>query len=111
MARNSSNTKAGPGRKHKQGSDSPKTRKLRYGANLIAAWATLRANEMRAKRKKAGLPRDEHGALTLAGSQVTWENVKPGPREFELGGSTGPDGFTKRTRRIWLAGISAHRGF
>ena len=88
-----------------------KARKLGFGENLIAAWATLRANELRAKRKKAGLPRDEHGALTLTGSEVTWENVTPGPCEYELGGATGPDGFIKRTRRIWLAGISAQRGF
>lgn len=111
--RNTSHTKRGPGREHKQGRDpgDRKVVKLRFGANLMAAWATLRANGLRTKRKAAGLPRDEHGAVTLVGSEVAWENVEPGPREFGLGGSTGPDGFVKRTRRIWLAGISAQRGF
>jgi hypothetical protein len=103
MARNAISTKAGPGRK--------KVRKLRFGDNLLAAWATLRANELRAKRKAQGLPRDEHGALTLTGAEVQWTDMEPDSRHYELGGETGPEAFIKFTRRIWLAGVSAQRGY
>ncbi|MEY2875268.1 MAG: hypothetical protein RLZZ373_2639 [Pseudomonadota bacterium] len=57
--------------------------------------------------------RDAHGALTLTGSTTEFVDCKPEPanRWYELGGSAGPDGFTKTARRIWLAGISAQRGY
>lgn len=69
-----------------------------------------------AARKRADLRdvpklRDEHGVITLTGAATEFVDCKPDSRWYELGGSSGPDGFTKIARRIWLAGISAQRGY
>jgi hypothetical protein len=94
---NGSNTKRGPGRIPVQGNGT-KTAKQRaagsYGAGLIAAGAAKRREAL---AKKSGL-RDENGAYTCVGRQPL---IDHGP------------GFLKyrEPRRMWLAGISAQRGF
>lgn len=77
-----------------------------YGLGL------LQPERRRQQQRMARLhPRDENGAVTLTGSTTLFEDATPGPGWFELGGSSSPAGFTKTARRIWLAGISAQRGF
>ena len=75
-------TKRGPGRIHKDGAfRNGKTKKMGFADAVMNAAAKKRAGAM-----KFGL-RDKHGALTLTGKPIV------GPR------------------RMWLAGISAQRGY
>jgi hypothetical protein len=81
-------------------------RRTRAYAALMAAWAARRV--MKAKL------RNEHGAYTLVGAvyEMEGEDLRPTPSEHLFGGCAGPDGYTSYTaRRIWLAGISAQRGY
>lgn len=83
---NPSATKSGPGRyaKHgKPGSSLDTPRPIRAYVALMAAWAQKRVT-------KAPL-RDEHGAYTVVGRK------------------TASNGET--IKRMWLAGISAQRGY
>ncbi len=69
------------------------------------------AAKKRADLREVPKLRDEHGVITLTGVVCEFVDCKPDSRWYELGGSSGPDGFTKYARRIWLAGISAQRGY
>ena len=110
-SKRASATKRGPGRygQHgKPGNRTSKARPVRAYKALMDAWASRRAT-------KAAL-HDEHGAVTLVGSvyEMEGENLQPTSREYLFGGSVGPggSGHTQYTaRRIWLAGISAQRGY
>lgn len=76
-----------------------------YGEGL------LQPQRRRNQAKQRG-PRDENGAITLVGATVEFGDYRPDPaRWFETGGGTHPDGFVVTARRIWLAGISAQRGY
>ena len=88
-AKRPSATKSGPGRYHSP-VNSGKAKKTNFAAALMAHWAAKRAESN--KHKVNHNRRDMHGAVTLTGGK-TWEH--------------GPE----HTRRIWLAGISAQRGF
>jgi hypothetical protein len=104
---NGSATKRGPGRLHVQG-DGTKTmkqRKVRYADGAV------QAQRQRNLAKPLHPLRDEHGAYTLTGSPVEFVDCRPGAGWREIGGSSGPDGFTVTACRIWLAGISAQRGY
>ncbi len=79
-----------------------------YGAGIAAAAARKQRDNLERKGERL---RDKNGALTVTGSLTTFSDLKPGPRYFEFGGSTSPEGFTTHARRIWLAGVSAQRGF
>lgn len=97
--KNQSYTKRGPGRMaHK--SAAPNHGPLTNGKRASA----------KSQQRKHAL-RDGNGAVTLTGCVTEFVDVKPGPGWLELGGSSGPEGFTKTARRIWLAGISAQRGY
>jgi hypothetical protein len=80
-----------------------------YSRGLAKQFNRQRRDAM--ERKKTHPLRDAHGALTLTGTTVEFIDIKPDSRHYELGGSSGPDGFTRTARRIWLAGISAQRGY
>ena len=94
-SKHSSATKSGPGRYSKHGE--PGTRitkqrkKTRAYVALMAAWAS------KVVPKWEG-PRDEYGAYTLVGrnpvTKYTPDNIK-----------------SHMPRRMWLAGISAQRGY
>lgn len=77
-----------------------------YGAAVVQP---LRRKDQQRMEKMH--PRDANGAVTLTGSRIEFIDVDPGQRYFELGGYSGPDGFAKDVRRIWLAGVSAQRGY
>lgn len=104
-------SKSGPGRLHVQGDGKRERKTLKqrqagaYGRGLM--------NHFNRKRQQALRPslRDDNGALTLVGATVSFVDVHPDSRHYVLGGCAGPDGFSKLARRIWLAGISAQRGF
>ncbi len=103
--------KRGPGRFHRDGTPrNGKAKKTNFAAAPMAHWAKKRA-ESKAHIGTNHAICDKHGAVTLAGSTILFENCEPGARWYELGGSSGPEGFTKLARRIWLAGISAQRGY
>lgn len=104
-AKRPSATKSGTGRYH-SAIKSGKAKKTNFAAALVAHWARKRA-DLRDVPKL----RDEHGVITLTGQQREFVDCKPDGRWYELGGSSGPEGFTKIARRIWLAGISARRGY
>lgn len=104
---NGSSTKRGTGRIHVQG-DSQKTAKQRsagaYGAGLIAMWAAKRRDAI---HKAAG---HNQPAWTFVGREVSsvieWdEHGVPitGGRLMHAGCGV--------LRRVWLAGISAQRGY
>lgn len=64
------------------------------------------------KRKQYGHPlRDEHGAITFVGKPYELIGVKPSSREFVIEGGSDHGERFYTVRRIWLAGISAQRGF
>lgn len=80
-----------------------------FGASLVAAWAKNRRDS---KAHVAKHPRNPDGAVTFVGRMYELEGVKPTPREYQFGGGVHDDGVSFHTvRRIWLAGISAQRGF
>lgn len=84
--KNASATKRGPGRFHEAGAPGnklAKPRKVRAYQALLAAWAS--------KRVTKTVRSDAHGSFTWVGR--TWS--------AEAGAG----------RRVWLAGISAQRGF
>jgi hypothetical protein len=82
-------------------------KKTRAYVALMAAWASKRVPKWEG-------PRDEHGAYTLVGSvyEMEGEDLQPTSREHLFGGSVANGGHTQYTaRRIWLAGVSAQRGY
>lgn len=79
-----------------------------YGAGILAAAARKQRDNL--DRNGAHL-RDKNGALTVTGGFTCFVDAEPGTRYFEFGGISSPTGFTKHVRRIWLAGISAQRGY
>lgn len=88
-----------------------KNGKLRgtFGAGLLNAWAKKRRDGF---PKVGGHPRDAHGAVTFVGPAYECVGVEPTSREFVLSGGKEASGERFYTaRRIWLAGISAQRGF
>jgi hypothetical protein len=104
-------TKSGPGRRHKDGTyRNGKAKKTNFAAALQAHWAKKRAGSKAHIGKNLAIC-DKHGAVTLTGSVCRFENCEPGASWYDLGGSAGPDGFTRIARRIWLGGISAQWGF
>ena len=103
-------------RQHREPSSREKLRgSLRRNGKLHGTFAFGVCNAAAVKRAgklaKTYPLRDRNGAYTLTGSAVEFVGHHPGPRWHELGGSAGPGGFTKDARRIWLAGISAQRGY
>lgn len=78
-----------------------------YGQGLMNAWDRKRERE---QAKKHPL-RDDNGAFTMTGATVQFVDCQPGSRYTELGGQSGPEAFFKFARRVWLAGISAQRGY
>lgn len=97
-----SSTKAGPGRYHKQGGGRQDKPTRAYVA-LMAAWAERRVIKP--------TMRDEHGAYTMVGKPYELIGVKPRACEvvIEAGIDHGERFYT--VRRMWLAGISAQRGY
>jgi len=77
-------------------------KRVGYGAALIAHWAD--------KRKQALRPAmsDANGAYTTTGATTAFVDVPRDPRWHHLGGCNDGSWFG---RRIWLAGISAQRGW
>jgi len=55
--------------------------------------------------------RDQHGALTFVGKPCELVGIKPSSREFEIEGGSDHGERFYTVRRIWLAGISAQRGY
>lgn len=100
--RNKHSTKSGPGRRHAQGDGTKKTTKQKsagaYSRGLQNAWNRKRQLRM----AKLHPLRDEHGAITLTGGCQDY--IEIGPYGDFCDASPGP-------RRIWLAGISAQRGY
>lgn len=78
-----------------------------YGQGLLQA--QRRRNQQR--QQAQGGPRDEHGAFTLTGALACFVDIDPGPRWCKTAGYTTPRGFGSEARRMWLAGISAQRGY
>ncbi|HRY90116.1 MAG TPA: hypothetical protein P5163_20090 [Rubrivivax sp.] len=107
-AKHPSATKRGPGRRH-AAVRSGKTKKTNFAAALVAHWAAKRAGSKAHKAKHT--LRDKHGAVTLTGQPCEFVDCRPDGRWYELGGSSGPEGFAVDARRVWLAGISAQRGY
>lgn len=112
--RNASFTKRGPGRMHKQGSGK-REHTLTFAASLLKVLAEKRAEVLRQSRRStlAGIQRNAHGAFTLVGRETEFVDCKPEPanRWYELGRDSAPTYSVIFARRIWLAGISAQRGF
>lgn len=54
---------------------------------------------------------DKHGAFTLTGGRATFVGFNPGPDWFPVAAASGPEGLETTARRVWLAGISAQRGY
>lgn len=83
-----------------------------YG-NAKATSRQLQRDQRRdAFPKVGGHPRDAHGAVTFVGPAYECVGVEPTSREFVLSGGKEASGERFYTaRRIWLAGISAQRGF
>lgn len=84
-----------------------------FGASLVASWAKKRRDS---KAHLAKHPRNAEGAVTFVGPKYDLINVKPTSREFVFAGGvdTQADGDRETfhtVRRIWLGGISSHRGF
>lgn len=87
-----------------------KNGKLRgtFGAGLVNAWAKKRRDAF----PKVGKPRDAHGAVTFVSTPIELVGIAPTSREFVLSGGKEADGESfHAVRRIWLAGISAQRGY
>jgi hypothetical protein len=94
-SKRASTTKRGPGRYATQGTPGnriSKDRPVRAYKALMDAWAQKRVPKWQG-------PRDEHGAYTQVGK------VRTAPSNDH------PDEFDIFPRRIWLAGISAQRGY
>lgn len=70
---------------------------------LMAAFASKRVT-------KPAL-RDDHGAYTLVGGAYTVEGGTPSKSEHVTAAGVGNGEGFYSARRIWLAGISAQRGF
>ena len=106
MAKNASATKSGPGRYHKGGKPASrigKARPVRAYAALMAAWASKRVTKAK--------HRDEHGAYTPVGGTYTIEGGTPSKSEHVMAAGVGDGEGFYTARRIWLAGISAQRGY
>lgn len=70
---------------------------------LMAAWA--------AKRVTKAKLRDENGAITFVGKPYELIGVKPSSREFVIEGGSDHGERFYTVRRVWLAGVSAQRGY
>lgn len=80
-----------------------------YGRALVNYLSNTRRTALEATRKG---PRDAHGAVTLTGNAYHLTGVQPSSREFVLSAAVGDAGpAVHYVRRIWLAGISAQRGY
>lgn len=102
-------TKKGPGRKHADGTKRGGKRSTRFVQGLMNHWAKKRRDAM---PKVGGHPRDTHGAVTFVGLAYECTGAEPTSREFVLSGGKDANGERFYTaRRIWLAGISAQRGY
>lgn len=88
--RQPNSTKAGPGRKHHQGDGTRTAEQKRAGA-MARGMRNVSKRKNLARCKFAG-QHDAHGAITYTGAQ---------PCEPWQG----------QTRRVWLGGISAMRGY
>ncbi|WP_128000382.1 hypothetical protein [Piscinibacter defluvii] len=110
-----SSTKRGPGRTHLQGDGRRLDVRSRYVQGLLNHWAKKRreAAEKSWSNRSMSRPRDAHGAVTLVGKEFELVGVKPTSRDYVLGGGTAFDGEPEYfyCRRIWLAGVSAQRGY
>lgn len=111
--RNPHATKRGPGRKHKSGMyRGGKPGVIRYADALMGAAAAKRAEAL---TKNSKGPRDANGAVTFVGRETEFLDCKPdggvGGRWYELSRESAPAYTVIFARRIWLAGISAQRGF
>lgn len=80
-----------------------------FGKRVRAADALSAA--FAAKRVTKAALRDEHGAVTLVGSRYTIEGGTPSKQEFVFSAGVGDGEGFYTARRIWLAGISAQRGY
>lgn len=102
-------TKRGPGRRHKAGTyRGGKAKKMNFAAALMAHWAAKRAGSR--AHKLAHPLRDAHGAYTVVGPM--FNALDPlNPRPELLDSARHHDAFNGHVRRIWLAGISAQRGY
>jgi hypothetical protein len=80
-----------------------------FGAGIVAAVAK-KLRDSKAHQAKHPL-RDAHGALTLIGSGFELIGVQPTSRDFVISGGQQDGQSFHGCRRIWLAGISAQRGF
>ena len=78
-----------------------------YGLGLLQP--QRRRNQ--ARMEKLRNRRDMHGGFTLTGGRATFVDHNPGTAWFPVGGAVGPCGFEVTARRIWLAGVSAQRGY
>ncbi len=101
-AKHPSATKRGPSRYH-SAVKSGKAKKTNFAAALMAHWAAKRAGSKAHKAKHT--LRDEHGAITLVGARIDY--IEPRGEPSPLVQRLGAD----KCRRVWLAGISAQRGF
>lgn len=80
-----------------------------FGASLVASWAKKRRDSKAHQLKNPA--RDPNGTVTLIGQGFELIGVKPTTRDFVIsGGQQNGENFYC-CRRIWLAGISAQRGF
>lgn len=80
-----------------------------FGAGIVAA-AAKKLRDSKEHQAKHPL-RDAHGALTLIGSGFELLGVQPTSRDFVISGGQQDGQILHGCRRIWLAGISAQRGF
>lgn len=80
-----------------------------FGAGIVAA-AAKKLRESKAHQAKHPL-RDESGALTLVGSRFELIGVEPTSSDFVISGGQQDGESFHSCRRIWLAGISAQRGY
>ena len=111
-----SSTKRGPGRRHQQGDGHDlKGTSSRYVQGLLNHWAKKRRDAAQKlwTNKAMSRPRDAHGAVTFVGKEFELVGVKPTSRDYVLGGGAAFDGEPEYfyCRRIWLAGVSAQRGY
>lgn len=78
---------------------------MRVSDALMAAWAAKRVTNWQGPRDGAG------GAYTLTGSAYTVQGATPTTRDHVMSAGVGDGEGFYTARRIWLAGISAQRGF
>lgn len=79
-----------------------------YGKALLSYFAKRQQERIAAKRRG---PRDEHGAYTFVGKVFHLVGMQPLPHEVVLSTAIDGDEASYTVRRMWLAGISARRGY